>query len=223
MNSTLNRTSTGRHLAELICAIALLALLTFPAAAQKTYPFSYAATSATNRAVVIITPDRNPIGSGIARLNYLLATNDLAGSSISIYRPGAPKTISAASSGATNRVLFASPTGNDFATSNQVCLLRRKATSTSATDSWERLVSFTNTATSVTFTTASGGAVAIGDEVYICTLHTSLPVGATATKEYAFSIPIYNGEEGRPVLVESAATTLGKLPLVTGWWEVFNP
>lgn len=203
----------------LFLVLCLFALL-MPAQAQRlTYPFTYANHSATSLAVIVIGPDASPIKGGTARISFLNTTSDLVSAVCRFYRPGAPKVIANASSGTTNRVTFSGTTGNDFATSNQVCLLRRKSTTLTGADSWERMVSLTNTATSVTFTTASGGAVAVNDEVFICTLYAQPLVGANASKEWAYNFPFYNGEPNRPVLVETTSTTLAKIPLLTGWWE----
>lgn len=202
-----------------VAVVVVLFVMGLSVQAQRIQPFTGSQTAATNRASVVIAPDIATPLNAAARINFLNVTSDLATATVTFYRPGAPKKIANASSGATNRVWFASPVGNDFATSNQVILVRRKATTTSGTDSWDRLTSLTNTATSVTFTAVTGGAVRAGDEVYICTAHASILAGANASKEWAYNQPFYNGEAGRAVLVEASATTLGKIPIVTGWWQ----
>ena len=204
---------------RLSAVLGLLLLTSLAAHAQQKVPFTYSNTAATNLAVIIIGPDNATPRGSMARVSFASVSNDLATSVLKFYRTGAPKVIANASFAGTNRVTFSGTTGTDFAALSQVLIVRRKSTTAGGADTWERMFSTANTATSVTFAIATSGAVRAGDEVYIATAYVSILVGGAVAKEWDYQQPIYNGQIDRPVLVETLATALGKIPLLSGWWE----
>jgi hypothetical protein len=194
----------------LTCALGLILALPAPAAELA---FAGGNNLATNRAVVIVSAKGNS-GGETPSIRWLSATSDLATAVITFYRSGAPVKIAFASPGGTNRVVFDAGFGTQFATSNQVLVVRHVAT-----DIYERLVSFTNTSTTVTFTSATASAVAVGDEVTIQTADATYLTGA-ATVNIQHPEGIYHGLPSRPLLFEITGTTLCKIPLYSGrFWR----
>lgn len=198
--------------AKLTCLAALTLLLALPARPAE-LAFSGGNNLATNRAVAIISAKGNS-GGETPSIRWLTATSDLATAVVTFYRSGVPVPITFASSGATNRVVFDAGFGTQFATSNQVLVVRHKAA-----DTYERMVSLTNSSNSVTFTTATASAVAVGDEVTIHTADAAYLVGG-ATVNIQHPEGIYHGLPSRPLLFEITGTTLCKLPLYSGrFWR----
>jgi hypothetical protein len=87
-----------------------------------------------------------------------------------------------------------------------------------ASDTYERLVVSSVTATTVTFSSNLAAAVVGGDKVYKMAASGKLAVGA-ATKEVANAYGLYNFKTGLPVLIDLDGTSACTINLVSGIFE----
>ncbi len=94
--------------------------------------------------------------------------------------------------------------GTNF-TSNTICILQ--VSTNNGAYSYQRLVANTNTSvTNVTFSSSTGGSVAVGDRLYRCRLESTIPVGSATLNLNAAGGTIYTWRQGHPGLVEVQGT-----------------
>lgn len=187
----------------LVAAFAMLAL-GWPAEAQT---FSGGGTDvSTNLNYYIVTAR----GAGTARINFISATSDKAGSLVTFHTSGAPVTVTAA--GAATNTVTAVGTGN-FAAADVVVVRRAVA------DTYERAVVDSVTATNITFTANLGGTTAAGDLLYKASTNAAIPVGNATVTLNAGGGGLYNGREGRPILVSLDGTSACQINTISGTFE----
>jgi hypothetical protein len=192
-----------------LASVAIIALaISPPVSAQETYFSGVGTAVSTNESFVVLKASGDQGGQGVPRVEYLNATADTATGELVFWEAGDPVELTASSSGTTNILRCV---GTTFVT-NSLIILRHLAT-----DTYERLLVMTNSATSVTLTNATAAAVAKGDLVYLLTPGPRLPVG-NATKEYAPANPLYSGNEARPTLIRllGLGTNTVRINLVSG-------
>jgi hypothetical protein len=188
-----------------ICAICLS--LSSPVLAQAPPPvtkFSGVGTGTTTLSYYVVTA--NAAGSGL--LKFLDATSDAA-AICQFYSAGAPVSVTAAD--IITNIITAPGTG--FASPN-VIVLRHVAT-----DTYQRLVVSSATATNITTTANIGAVTAVGDQVYKMTANGSVTVGVANKQINAGGGFIYAGQPGRPILLETTGGTNCAINLVAGSFE----
>jgi hypothetical protein len=146
-------------------------------------------------------------GAGTARINFISATSDKAGSVVQFYTSGAPVTITAA--GAATNTVTAVGTGN-FSGSDIVIVRHVSA------DTYERAVVDSVTATNITWSANLGSATAIGDLLYKASTASTIPVGNATVTVNAAGGGLFNGREGRPTLLVLDGTSACQLNTVSG-------
>lgn len=187
--------------------------------------WSGSAITATNRASVIVPLGYTGLAAenslGAPRVKFLNATSDLATAVVSFYRAGPSLTIGSASFAATNRFLLAATpaASSGIGQTNGILILRR-----AATDTYERYTyTYTNVTSaatvSITQFTPGGAGVAIGDQIYLCTLNAAVWMGVLDAGRQWIADPLYVGQDNVPLLIEVNATTLGKITAATVTYE----
>lgn len=148
---------------------------------------------------------------GVPRINYLNATSDKAASVVTFWTPGAPVKITA--TGASGQaVVTAVGTGN-FAANDRVVVRHLTA------DTYQMMTVSSVTSTNVTMVQNLDAAVASGDLIYKMTANGTIAVG-NATKEInAAGGGIYNGREGRPLLLDLDGTAACQINVASGVYE----
>lgn len=183
----------------LLSFVALFAL-THSASAQRWISGTSIDIGATNT-YYIAPADR--VGQPV--VSYFNATSDAAGSTIKGYTTGAgiPATAAAASGQAV--VTHASGTGAFNA--NDVVIVRSVANNT-----YQRCVVASRTGTSVTFNENLNFSLVAGDQLYVATLSSTIPVGAATVSVLDDT---FVGTEGRPLLVDLNGTSASQINLIT--------
>ncbi|MEW6304875.1 MAG: hypothetical protein AB1705_15475 [Verrucomicrobiota bacterium] len=196
-------------------AVALGLLLTRePATAQTSstttadlVAFSAKGDDGTTLSHVILSAE----GVGVPRIQFIDCNSDKAGSALTFYSAGTPLAIA---SNATASTTLAVVTTSAGLASNDVVVIRKRAT-----DTYVRAVVTTNQVTNVTFTAAQ--TVTAGDLIYEMSANGAIGVGATSNKLFQAygNTGVYNGQRGRPVLIELDGTSDAYIKLVSGSYE----
>lgn len=197
-----------KHIHKLITALALLCAFAFTATAQEPrYVFAGqgTATSTTNAHYIV------PVGTGEPVITYLDATGDTSPSVLTFRTTSAPTVLTAATAASPGTNLTC--VGSAYAAGNVIILQHR------ATDTYERLVVSTASASNITTTTAITAAAAVGDVVWlVTTAGTSTGVTNTAGVQRYSAGGIFSGRQGRPLLVNLTGTNTPALNSVGGYY-----
>jgi hypothetical protein len=150
-------------------------------------------------------------GAGTPLVSYVNATADNSTNKLVFYTSTAGVQITAA--GASGQaVVTAVGTGNFSA--NDVTVVRHVSS-----DTYERLVVSSATATNVTFTANLAAAVVSGDFVYKQTVGPLIVVGAATKELNAFGGGFVVGTEARPILVDLTGAAACTLNAISGVYK----
>lgn len=138
-------------------------------------------------------------------VSYFSATSDLSTSTIKGYSTaaGIPVTATAAS----GQAVVTHASGSSAFAANDIVIVRSVANNT-----YQRCVVTSDTATSVTFVENLNFALAAGDQLYIATLSSSIPVAAATVSVLDDT---FVGTEGRPLLIDLNGTSASQINTIT--------
>lgn len=217
-----------------LMTVALLGLVVALSPVARANDLSFAGKGSTNAVsagggtlnsnlAYYIVPGNSSKAGGPA-VEYLNVTSDAATGKVVFRTETNSATLSAASSGTTNKIYVAS--GGAAFISDSIIVLRHAASET-----YERLIVLGSTSTTITLTNATALAVAKGDTIHQMSASGSLPVGNVClstppSKEFAPPSPLFRGEPGEPLLVEvtGAGTNVYSINAISGRYnfEVIN-
>jgi hypothetical protein len=175
-----------------------------PAFADDT--FSGPGTSGTTLSYFV----SSAAGNGTPRVQYLNGTSDKSTSKFTFWTPSAVFTITTGTN-ASQATIFCDGTS---VTNSDVLVVRHVAS-----DTYERLIFTSSTASTITFTANLAAATAAGDQVYKMANKGTIPVGATTKEINANNGGIFNGLSTKPVLIDLDGTSAVTINVASGKYE----
>ena len=138
-------------------------------------------------------------------VSYFSATSDKAASTIKGYSTaaGIPVTATAAS----GQAVVTHASGASAFAANDIVIVRSVANNT-----YQRVVVASDTSTSVTFNENLNFALAAGDQLYIATVNSQIPVAAATVSVISET---FVGTEGRPFLIDLDGTSASQIIAIT--------
>lgn len=191
-----------------ILAVATLAALALSGSIQaQTATFAGPGSTGTTLSSYIMPGVTN---NGIPRVQFISATSDKSTSVLTFYSTTVSSQVTNTS--ASGQAVISAP-GSSFSASD-VLVVRSVAN-----DTYQRLIVSASTVSNVTATANLSFALAPGDIVYKMTSNGTIPVGAATISHNAQSGGVYNGQRGKPILIDLDGTSACKINIVSGYWQ----
>ena len=150
------------------------------------------------------------MGVGFPKIEYIDAVSDKEASKVLFYKASNPVTFTGVNT--SGNTTLTNVVGTSFAAGN-VAVIQYK---TNNTDTYQRIVVDSATATSIVSQVACSAAISPGDQIYKMTTNGFYYTGIVSNK---VTVPMHWGQTGRPILVEIDGTSSCQINLIGGRYE----
>lgn len=191
----------------LLIAFAIAALAIPNARAQTGFSLKSTAIGTTNSYCVV------PVGRAAATVQYINASSDATNAAVKFWTAADPvycSVVSAISQATISVAAYSAITNGNVIVVRSV-----------ANDTYQRIVVSSVTATTIVGVENLNFALAVGDPIYLETSAGTIPIGS-GTHEINNTGGIFHGQNGKPVLLDVASTSVVSIILASGVWDRYD-